>query len=74
MYFERYNEWISITRAKAIVRNLVFGSTYIDIAGTSRMTNYKTGETGVINFIPSGWSVGPKIEAKIYDAMGEETL
>ena len=74
VYFERYDEWLSITRAQVVVRNLVFGNTYIDVTGTANITNYKTGETGFIKFIPSGWSVGPKIEGKIFDSSGKEIM
>ena len=67
-------EHFSISRPTSYVKNMVFGTMYIEQVGEMKVNNYKTGEVLLIEFKAEGWGGRNKqaIEGYLYES--EEAL
>ena len=55
VYLKRTGEHFSISRPNTHVKNLIFGTMYIEEIGASVVKNHKTGEVCHIEFKAEGW-------------------
>ena len=55
VYLNRTGEHFSINRPTSFVKNLIFGTMYIEQVGEMTVTNYQTGEVCVVEFKAEGW-------------------
>lgn len=53
------------------MRNIVFGTMYIDFYGVKSVINHKTGERIEVQFYERGWSTESYITANVYDSNNE---
>jgi len=70
-WLKRTGEHFSLSRPTSHVKNLIFGTMYIEQVGEMKILNYKTGEVCVINFVAEGWSGKNKhlLEGFCYNSM-----
>ena len=55
IYLKATGEHFAIDRPMTQIKNLIFGTMYIEHVGEMKVTNYKTGEVAVIDFKAEGW-------------------
>jgi hypothetical protein len=72
IYFDKFKDVISIGRPTVLVKNLVIGTLYVDVAGQVDAINHKTKETCVVKFNTRGWSSNSSINGSIMDKSGKE--
>lgn len=59
-----------ISKPKLAVNNLIMGTTYLDVEGTSKAINKTTGDTLEIQFTTQGWTSSSGLSGKCLDAAG----
>ena len=71
VYLNRTGEHFSINRPNSFVKNLIFGTMYIEQVGELTVTNYQTGEVCVVEFKAEGWGGKNKqcLEGYTYDSL-----
>lgn len=66
-------EHFTIERPNSHVKNLIFGTMYIEHVGNMIIRNYKTGEVCIMEFKAEGWGGKNKqaVEGYVYSSMEE---
>jgi hypothetical protein len=72
VYFEKYDEVISVGRPTVLVKNLVIGSLYVDVADELSCINHKTMQSCKIKFSTRGWASNSSIAGTLVDKAGVE--
>lgn len=74
IYFEKYDENITIMKIPMVVKNLIWGGMYVDADGVCEALNHKTGERVELNLLAKSSKVEiGSFKGKGFDASGKCT-
>lgn len=73
VYLKSSDEHFTIERPNTHVKNLIFGTMYVEHVGPMTVTNYKTGEVCILDFKAEGWGGKNKqyCEGYVYKSLEE---